>query len=429
MDITINSDILLNAGIIFILIICSAILSGSETALTASSRIRMTRLEHEGSRRARWVNYLMDRKEHLISAILVCNNLVNILASVLATDMFLGIFGETGLVYATLVMTVIVVVFAEVLPKTYAILTPDQTSMRVAGLLRVLVWLLSPLTRLLQLISLQSLRLTGLLKDDENALLAPHEEIRGAIDMHHRDGGVVKTDRDMLGGILDLASITVGEVMVHRKNMFMIDAGLSNAEVIRAILESPYTRIPMWQEHPENIIGIIHAKDFLRALAESTDGAEGVAILNLIKEPWFVPETTPLSEQLSAFRAQNAHIALVIDEYGDLKGLISMEDILEEIVGHIQDEHDEPERNIRRINDNTIEVLGTLSIRDLNREMGWSLPDDEATTIAGLVIHEARIIPDPGQIFNFYGHRFKIMGRQRNQIVSLRITSNPTFKH
>lgn len=425
----INQDILFTSGIIFFLIICSAILSGSETALTASSRIRMSRLEQEGSRRARWVNFLLDRKEHLISAILVCNNLVNILASVLATDLFLRVVGENGLVYATLVMTIIVVIFAEVLPKTYAILTPDITALRLAGPLRVLVWLLWPLTRLLQAISRFALRLAGFRGIDEDFLLAPHDEIRGAIDLHHREGGVVKRDRDMLGGILDLANIAIEEVMVHRKSMYMIDAGTSSAEIIQNVLESPFTRIPLWRNHPENIVGILHAKDVLRALAAHPQGAEGVDIESLMTTPWFVPETTPLSEQLAAFRARKAHIALVIDEYGDLMGLISMEDILEEIVGHIQDEHDEPEKLVKRINARTVEVHGSMTIRDINRDMGWTLPDNEATTIAGLVIHEARAIPEIGQVFDFYNLRFRVTARQRNQITTLRITQDIAADH
>ncbi len=425
----INQDILFTSGIIFFLIICSAILSGSETALTASSRIRMSRLEQEGSRRARWVNFLLDRKEHLISAILVCNNLVNILASVLATDLFLRIMGENGLVYATLVMTIVVVIFAEVLPKTYAILTPDITALRLAGPLRVLVWLLWPLTRLLQVISRFALRLAGFRGIDEDFLLAPHDEIRGAIDLHHREGGVVKRDRDMLGGILDLANIAIEEVMVHRKSMYMIDAGTSSTEIIQNVLESPFTRIPLWRNHPENIVGMLHAKDVLRALASHPQGAQGVDIESLMTPPWFVPETTPLSEQLAAFRARKAHIALVIDEYGDLMGLISMEDILEEIVGHIQDEHDEPEKLVKRINARTVEVHGSMTIRDINRDMGWTLPDNEATTIAGLVIHEARAIPEIGQVFDFYNLRFRVIARQRNQITTLRITEDITADH
>ena len=415
-----SNEVWVTGGIIFLLIICSGILSGSETALTATSRARMNTLESEGVRAARWVNYLLERKEQLISAILLCNNLVNILASVLATNLFLKLVGENGIIYATLVMTAIVVIFAEVLPKTYAILTPDDTALRVSGLLRVIMWLLTPFSKLLQAISRFTLRLAGFREENAGNFLAPHEEIRSAIDLHHREGGVIKQDRDMLGGILDLAQITVGEVMVHRKHMLMFDADQPSAEVIQNILDSPYTRIPLWRDDQDNIIGVVHAKDMWRAAAQSKDE---INLDNVMSPPWFIPETTPLSEQLAAFRKRKAHFALVVDEYGTLMGLVTMEDILEEIVGHIHDEHDEPESGVKRLSEGGIEVAGSMSIRDLNRDMGWNLPDDEATTIAGLVIHEARAIPEAGQIFDFHGFRFRVIARQRNQILSLRILS------
>jgi Mg2+/Co2+ transporter CorB len=404
---------------IVILLIFSGLLSGSETALTATSKARMLRLEQEGSVRARWVIALLERKEHLISAILLCNNLVNILASVLATSFFLRVIGENGIVYATVIMTITVVVFAEVLPKTYAILTPDMTALRMSWILRIIVWVLSPITHLLQVISRFVLRLAGFTEESAGNLFPAHEEIRGAIDLHHREGAVVKNDRDMLGGILDLATIQVNEVTVHRKNMLMIDFDQPSADIIRQALESPFTRIPLWQTEQENIIGVIHAKDISRALAAGP--ADQVDIATIMTPPWFVPETTSLSEQLAAFRRRKAHFAIVVDEYGSLTGLITMEDILEEIVGHIHDEHDEDEQGVKRASDGAVEVDGTMSIRDLNRDMGWNLPDEEATTIAGLVIHAARIIPDVGQVFDFYGYRFHVMRRQRNQILAIKI--------
>ena len=418
----------LTGGFIVILLILSAFLSGSETALTATSRARMLRMQQEGSRRAGWVAYLLDQHERLLGAILLGNNLVNILASVLATSVFLRLFGETGVVYATLMMTVLVVVFAEVLPKTYAIQTPDQTALRTAGLLRILVGVLAPFTKLLQLISRTILRAAGFTGASAGSLLPAHEELRGAIDLHHKEGGVRKRDRDMLGGILDLGDTHVDEVMVHRKSMLMIDADLTPAEIVKQALDSSYTRIPLWSGEPENIIGVLHAKDLLRALAASNGGSETLDIRQLATPPWFVPETTLLIEQLNAFRTRKAHFALVVDEYGALMGLVTMEDILEEIVGHIDDEHDEPELPIRRLPDGSLEVTGTLSIRDLNREMGWTLPDTEATSIAGLIIHEARAIPEEGQTFVFHGLRFHILSRLRNQILQININqvADPT---
>ena len=418
----ISDTLLWTGGLIILLLIISAFLSGSETALTATSKARMLRLQQEGARRARWVISLLEQKERLLGAILLGNNLVNIMASALATRLFLDLFGETGVVYATLVMTVMVVIFAEVLPKTYAILAPDLTALRAAGPLRILLFILAPITRALSFISGSILRITGLSKTANLSLVPAMEEIRGAIDLHHAEGAVEKDDRDMLGGILDLGDTSIEEIMIHRSNMQMIDADLPSDEIVALVLDSPYTRIPLWRDEPENIIGVLHAKDLLRALATSPVGPAGIDFNNLARPPWFVPETTSLSEQLEAFRNRKAHFALVVDEYGVLMGLVTMEDILEEIVGAIDDEHDRPDNMLRKRPDGTLEVSGALSIRDLNREMGWNLPDTEASSIAGLVIHEARVIPEIGQVFEFHGLRFRIMSRQRNRLMQIRIS-------
>jgi Mg2+/Co2+ transporter CorB len=419
---SVSAGLYWTGGLILLLLIVSAFLSGSETALTATSKARMLRLQQEGKRRAQWVIFLIEQKERLLSAILLGNNLVNILASALATRLFLEAFGETGVVYATLVMTVMVVVFAEVLPKTYAILAPDATALRAAGPLRILLAVLAPATRVLSFVSSSILRLTGLSKNAGLSLVPAHEEIRGAIDLHHQEGAVHKGDRDMLGGILDLGDTSLDEIMIHRSAILTIDADLPSDEITAAVLDSPYTRIPLWRDNPENIIGILHAKDLLRALANSPVGATGLDMENLASPPWFVPETTSLSEQLNAFRERKAHFALVVDEYGALMGLVTMEDILEEIVGSIDDEHDRPDNMLRQRPDGTLEVSGALSVRDLNREMGWNLPDDEASSVAGLVIHEARVIPDIGQVFEFHGLRFRIMSRQKNRLMQIRIS-------
>ena len=419
---TISAGLLWTAGLIVLLLIISAFLSGSETALTATSKARILRLQQDGARRARWVIFLLEQKERLLGAILLGNNMVNILASALATRVFLEIFGESGVVYATLVMTVMVVVFAEVLPKTYAILAPDATALRVAGPLRVLVIVLAPVTRALSWLSGFILRITGLAKTANVSLVPAHEEIRGAIDLHHQEGAVHKGDRDMLGGILDLGDTTVEEIMIHRNAMLTLDAALPGDEIVKQALDSPYTRIPLWRDEPENIVGVLHSKDLLRAVATSPIGPAGIDVDAIAGPPWFVPETTSLSEQLNAFRERKAHFALVVDEYGAIMGLVTMEDILEEIVGAIDDEHDRPDNMLRRRPDGTLEVAGALSIRDLNREMGWSLPDSEASSIAGLIIHEARVIPDIGQVFEFHGLRFRVMSRQRNKIMQIRIS-------
>ena len=407
---------------IFVLIVFSAFFSGSETALTAASRARMHHLSEEKNKRARIVLSLTEDRERLLGALLFGNNLVNILASALATSVFLALFGDAGVVYATLVMTALVLIFAEVLPKTYAITNTDRFALAVAPFVRVVIALFAPVTGAVQFIVRQTLRIMGVDISDTDHVLSPHEEIRGAINLHHREGGVVKVDRDMLGGILDLRDLEVSDIMVHRKNITMMDVSSPNSEIISHVLASPHTRIPLWRDEPENIVGVLHAKDLLRALAGAGWNPDAVQILDIAAEPWFVPDATALQDQLNAFLRRKTHFALVVDEYGALMGLITLEDILEEIVGEISDEHDIDVSGLRVQADGSIIVSGSVPIRDVNRALDWHLPDEEATTIAGLVIHEARTIPEVGQAFTFYGFRFEVLRRQRNQITQLRVT-------
>jgi len=410
---------------IVVLIVFSAFFSGSETALTAASRPRLHHLEREGSRRARLVNRLAEQKDLLIGAILLGNNLVNILASALATSVLIGWYGDTGVAYATVGMTLLVLIFAEVLPKTYALRDPDRVALAVAPVMRAVVIVLSPITIAVQAIVRLVLRLVGIDVKGGPSLSAAQDELRGAIDLYVRAGEGVKHERDMLGSILDLADVEVREIMIHRKNMVMIDADAPPARIIEQVVASPYTRFPLWRGEADNIIGLLHAKDLLRAMHALGGRPDKLDIAAMASEPWFVPETTTLRRQLQAFRHRRSHFALVVDEYGALMGMVTLEDILEEIVGDIADEHDLPVTGVRANPDGSYTVSGTVTIRDLNREFDWSLPDDEATTIAGLVIHEAQQIPEVGQSFVFHGFRFEVLARQRNQVTSLRIAPTP----
>lgn len=409
-------------AVIALLLLCSAFFSGSETALTAASRARMHQLEKDGVASAHIVSWLIERRERLIGSILLGNNIVNILASALATSIFIDIAGENGIAYATLVMTTLVLVFSEVLPKTYAIANTDRLALATAPTLRFVVLALSPIVLAVQWIVRQTLHLFGIDIDASRPVLSAHEELRGTIEVHHLEGAMVREDRNRFGGLLDLQDLEVSDVMVHRKNMVMVDADLPTSEIIRQVLASVHTRIPLWHEDPENIIGILHAKDLLRALQSAGNDAERIDIVALLSKPWFVPETTTLNDQLNAFLKQRGHLALVVDEYGALMGLVTLEDIFEEIFGEIRDEHDLLVSGVRAQADGSVIVDGWVPIRDLNRAMDWDLDDEEATTIAGLVIHEAQTIPEVGQVFTFYGFKFEIVRRQRNQITTLRIT-------
>lgn len=415
-----GTDIGLTALGIFCLLLMSGFFSGSETALTATSKARMIQFEKEGRKVAHTVSTLIDHRERLIGAILLGNNLVNIMASALATSLFISLLGESGVVVATGVMTLLVLVFAEVLPKTWAITNADRAAMVVAPIVRVVVAALAPIVAAVQFIVRLTLRLFGL--HVEGDALSAHEEIRGTIDMHHKEQALGGEDKYMLGGVLDLRDLTIDEVMIHRKNMEMIDLDQPSDLIIDAVIKSSYTRIPVWQEDPENIIGILHARDLLSELRKHRGDVASLDVKALLNEPWFVPETTLLQDQLKAFLNEKRHFALVVDEYGALMGLVTLEDILEEIVGDILDERDSNMLGVRPQSNGMVNVDGFVTIRDLNRALDWNLPDDEANTIAGLVIHEAQTIPNVGQVFSYYGYRFEILRRHKNQITALRIT-------
>jgi Mg2+/Co2+ transporter CorB len=296
-------------------------------------------------------------------------------------------------------------------------------ALSIAPVIKFLVFILYPFTRAISVLINFILNVFGASYDSTSALGKGDEEIRGAIELHDRKDSDVKSERAMLRSVLDLADVQIGEVMVHRKNVMSIDVDLPSNEIINTILSSPYTRIPLWQKNQDNIVGVLHAKALLRALYGNSETIQNADdFINIAAKPWFVPETTNLDDQLDVFRKRHEHIAMVVDEYGALMGLVTLEDILEEIVGDIADEHDIATPGIHTNDDGSYIVDGTVTIRDLNRECEWNLPDEEASTVAGLILHESRRIPDVGQAYIFYGFRFEILQRKRHQIVSIKIT-------
>lgn len=406
---------------IFTLLFLSAFFSGSETALTAASRGKLRTMADKGSRGAESALKVTEDSERLIGAVLLGNNLVNILAAALATSLFTRLFGDSGVALATLVMTLLVLVFAEVLPKTYAITNPETAASRVSPVVAVLVLVLSPIVSAVRWFVRLTLRLFGVAIDPDSSIMAVHEEIAGTIALGHSEGSVLKDDRDRLLGALDLKDREVEEIMLHRQDIEMIDAGAAPAEILRQCLSSSYTRLPVFRGEPENIVGVVHAKDLLRAVHQLKDISE-FQVLDVAMKPYFVPETTTLDDQMREFLRRRAHFALVVDEYGSLQGLITLEDILEEIVGEITDEHDtEIDAPMERSEDGHLVVDGATTIRDFNRATDWSLPDEDANTIAGLVIHESQSIPSAGQVFSFHGYRFQVLERKDNRITRLKI--------
>ena len=412
-------------SVVVVCLLVSAFFAASETALTGASRGSMLRLSKQGNQDADIVSSLSARRDRLIGALLLGNNIANIGASALATGIFTAWFGEVGVLYATAVMTVVVVIFAEVLPKTIAINAPDRVALAIARPMKVMMVLLGPLINVVEAVVRLLLRLLGLTATHNQPILSPFERLRGAVDLLHHEGKVEKQDRDMLGGLLDLRELQVSDVMVHRTEMVMINADLPAEELVSEVLATEYTRIPLWREKPENIIGVLHAKDLLRAIRASGGETSKIDVTTIMLPPWFVPEMRSVSEQLKAFRRRKTHFALVVDEYGEVEGMVTLEDILEEIVGDISDEHDVVVAGVRAQPDGSVVVDGSVPIRDLNRAMDWRLPDEEATTVAGLVIHEARSIPERGQSFTFHGFRFRVLRRERNRITALRIVAVP----
>lgn len=418
-----STEVIFSVILTIVLMLFSAFFSASETALTAASKARMHQLEKDGEKRAKHVNWLFSNREKMVGAVLLGNTFVNIASSALVTSVLLAMFGDAGVALATLATTALVLVFCEVLPKTYAITNADGVALRIARAVRIAATIFSPVVAMVgwlvsRMLSAFGVNSQGLVEDREEAA---HEELRGAIDLHHIQGAVRTTDRNMLGGILDLKELQVSDVMIHRKNITMIDGDLPTEEIIERVLSQPHTRLPVYKGDSENIIGVLHAKDLLRALSRAQGNINAVSIVSLIAKPWFIPDTSPLTDQLRSFLQRRTHFALVIDEYGALQGLITLEDILEEIVGEIRDEHDMPVSGVRPQPDGTTNVDGWVTIRELNRVMNWTLPDEEATTVAGLVIHEAQAIPEVGQTFSFHGFKFEILRKQRNQITGLRV--------
>ncbi len=431
METSLDTDLIISLISIFVLLCLSGFFSGSETALTAASKAKMHSLEKDGNKRAGLVNRMREQKDKLIGALLLGNNLVNILASALATSALIKLFGEAGVVYATLAMTVLVLIFAEVLPKSYAIIYSDKMALAIAPIINVLVRVLSPITQAIIFIVRQALKVVGvdLSEQQEDG----KQELLGVIDLHQvadseeedtEEAHQVRQERAMLRSILDLAEVEVDEVMTHRNQVEMIDLEQPKDEIVKKILDSQFTRIPLYRPHEseDDIVGVIHQRRLLRALHDVEGDVSKLDFEDMASGVWYVPDSTTLLDQLHEFRERREHFAFVVDEYGSFQGVVTLEDILEEIVGEIDDEHDVQVTGVTFQKNGTLLVDGTVTIRDLNREFEWRLPSEHYSTVAGLLIHESKMIPEPGQSFSFHGMRFDVLKRENNQITKLRIT-------
>jgi Mg2+/Co2+ transporter CorB len=419
----------ISLAVVLVLLCFSAFFSGSETALTAASRGKLRAAADRGDKGAARALEVKEDNERFIGAILMGNNLANIVATSLATAALTTLFGANGVALASLVMTALILIFAEVLPKTYAISAPEKAAGIAAPVIARLMLVLSPFVSAVRMLVRATLRLFGVRVAAEDNILSVHEEIAGALSIGHSEGVVEKEDRDRILGALDLGDRFVEEIMLHRSGIEMIDAGLPPREILRQVLESQHTRLPLYRDRQENIVGVLHAKELLRAMHGLADDGDVTAeelrqfdVMSVAMEPYFIPDTTTLDDQMREFLKRHTHFALVVDEYGTLQGLITLEDILEEIVGEITDEFDTgASLSIRPTEDGAFLIDGATTIRDVNRANDWALPDEEANTIAGLVIHEAQVIPSQGQVFSFHGFRFEVMEKQENRLAVLKI--------
>ena len=412
---------------IVVLLIFSAFFSGSETALTGASRAKLMGLREKGNKAANRALKLREDNEKLIGALLLGNNLVNITATSLAASVLTVAYGDKGVIVSTILMTLAILIFCEVLPKTYAMTNPEKSAIKVSFLVSLLVNFFTPIVAAIRAVVRFLLWPFGLNIDPMKHVLA-HEEIAGAIALHHSEGAVKKDHKDRLLGALELESRTVEEIMLHRSQIEMLDADLPPFEILSKCLKSPYTRLPIFKGNPENVIGLVHAKDLLRAIDPlmknskiAASSIENFNISEIAMTPYFIPENTTLDAQMQQFLKRKSHFALVVDEYGDLQGLLTLEDILEEIVGEISDEHDIAHSPIIKNKDGSILVDGDMTIRDINRDMEWQLSDQEANTIAGLVIHEAQTIPNQGQLFKFDGFIYEIIKREGNKVTRIKL--------
>ena len=411
-------------GSIFGLIILSAFFSGSETSLTSASKPRMHNLARTGKKNAKIFEELFRNKEMLICTILFANNLVNILASAIATKILIELTNNEGILYATIIMTLMILIFGELIPKTLALSKADQFALKIAPFMKVLVYILYPLTVTLNFVATSILKIFGvnyLNFKKEEVSEKREEELRGAIDLHGEDSS--KDEKNMLKSILDLDNITVGSIMIPRKDIFSLPSNIKYNELITKLNNSPHSRIPIWEKNPENIIGIFHIRKLIEI---KVDEPKTFNIKSLCQKPWFIPESTKLDNQLLEFKRRKEHFSIVVDEYGEFLGIVTLEDVIEEIVGEIDDEHDvlkisKGSEDIKSISDKSFLVKGNVTIRELNKELNINIPVSNASTVAGLVLYESRTIPKKGQVFSFFDLKFEILSKKNNQITLVKI--------
>ncbi|WP_245185906.1 HlyC/CorC family transporter [Falsiroseomonas frigidaquae] len=415
-------------GIILALLCASAMFSGTETAFTAASRAFVTRRAKEGDRKAATLGRLSERKDRVVAAILVGNNLVNTTATALASALLISWFGEGGVAYASLVMTALLVIFSEVLPKTLALRSPDAAALRVVPVLSTTMKLLGPVADLVNMVVRGTLRLFGFKAPEGERPGITEDELLGAIDLHGMGQAgpadlAARQERGMLRGVLALDDMAVRDVMTHRSRVVALNVAEKPEALLAKVLASPHARFPLWGRDGEEILGVVHARDVLRALQAAEGDAARMDLTAVAHPASLVIETRPLREQLQEFRKAPIKMAMVLDEYGSLKGIVTLEDIVEVVVGQIVQRGEAILGDLSQ--NGEVEVRGDLRVRDINRELGWELPEDEAATIGGLLVARQRGIPKVGTEVAIGPYTLRVLERRGQRIDRLVVRPLP----
>jgi len=417
--------LIVHAVAIIGLICCSAFFSGSETALTSASKGRLKSMSEKGNRGARRALAVTGDPDKLLSGILLGNNFVNILATALATSLFSQLLGDSGVFMATLVMTVLILVFAEILPKTYALTWPESSASVVAAPIRTFITIFAPIVFVARATVRGLLTSLGARMKKIESTQDIQDEVVGRVSLGVSEGMYSPEDLQRVLGALDIHNRTVENVMQHRSTIEMLNADDPLESIFARCIDATHSRLPVYRGDYENIVKIAHVRDIYRLYYHHKSAGEtNPDWVRNLKDPYFIPETTSLGVQMREFLARHTHFALVVDEYGALQGLVTLEDILEEIVGEIADEYDAaPTEDLLEAGSEEMVVDGTLPVHELNKTMNWDLPEDNANTVAGLVIHQIRYIPSQGESFHLHGHEFIIEERIQNRISRMRIRS------
>ena len=415
------NEIQINLILVSILLVCAALVSCFETSITAASRAKIHRKAKDGDKRAKKIEKLLLEREKVVSVMLIANNIINILASVLTTQALLKLFGEVGLVYATIFLTVIIIIFGEILPKTLAIKHPEKIITKLSILIIILLKIFSPFVVITQKISSMVINLFSS-KAGEDEGQSEFEEIRDTIDLKAQEGSIVKYDKDLIDGVLDLSDTEISEIMVHRKDISSLDIEQSITSLIKEATDIGYSRIPLWKGNNENIIGILNVKKLLKELHFYNGKLEDFNLKKVTSKPWYVPSSNSLKAQIFAFRRKKKTLSLVVDEYGSFLGLVTLEDILEEIIGEVKEQDDVNEVSIIKTRSGSHKITGKTLIRDINKKLDWQIEEgDDAYSLSAFLVSKIERVPENGESFKIDGYHYEILSKKHHEILIVKV--------